>query len=467
MTAPAGVFDQPFSRISTGNPQADTVLGGGFPSNSINIVMGQPGAGKTVFAEQMLFHNAAPGRPIVYVSTLSEPMSKMVSYVQRFSYFDADKLGSEIQYEDIGPLLASDGIEALVPWMTELIKRTSPKIVVIDSFRAIHDLATSIPETRRMVSELAGLLAAYDTTAFLLGEYTADDVQRYPEFAVSDSIIQLARQPIGTRDERFLRVIKLRGSSYREGQHAFKISQDGIQLFPRLVSPRIAATYIPRVDRTSTGVAGLDAMLDGGVWEGSTTLLVGPTGSGKTTVAMHFALEGLARKEPTLYVNFQENPAQLARSFSNLGGDQQVMRDAGVEFLYVSPVELQIDSIIVGIFERIKTGTIRRVVVDAVGDLANAASDAQRLHDYLYSLVQHFAANGVTSLLTFESGITSSAGTTPQEQRFSYMSDNVLSIALGGEERTRRTIRVIKTRNSAHDPVVRQLDITALGARVS
>jgi circadian clock protein KaiC len=466
VTTPNG-SNEMFPRISTGNPQADVVLGGGLPAHSINIVMGQPGTGKTVFGEQLIFHNAGEGRPIVYVSTLSEPMSKMVSYVQRFTYFDENKLGAQIQYEDIGSLLASDGLGALVPWLTELIKRVSPKLIAIDSFRAIHDLATSVPETRRLVSDLAGLLSAYDATVLLLGEYNTEDIQRYPEFAVSDSIIQLARQPLGTRDERYLRVLKLRGSSYREGQHAFRITNDGIQLFPRLVSPRIATSYTPQLMRTSIGVPGLDEMLEGGVWAGSTTLLMGPTGSGKTTVAMHFAIEGMARKEPTLYVNFQENPAQLARSFSNLGADLRSARAVGLEFMYVSPVELQIDSIVVAIFERIKDGTIRRVVVDAVGDLIAAASDTQRLHDYLYSLVQHFAVNGVTSLLTFESGISQSSGLDGLDQRFSYMSDNVLAISLGGEERTRRTIRVIKTRNSAHDPVVRQLDITAAGARVS
>lgn len=467
MSGPSGDDEDLFPRISTGNEQADLVLGGGLPANSINIVMGQPGTGKTIFAEQLLFHNASADRPIMYVSTLSEPMSKMVSYVQRFSYFQADKLGSEIQYEDIGPMLSSDGPAALVPWLAQLIKNTSPKIIIIDSFRAIHDLASSVPETRRMVSDLAGLLSAYDTTTFLLGEYTNEDIQRYPEFAVSDSIIQLARQPLGTRDERYLRVLKLRGSSYREGQHAFRITDDGIALYPRLVSPRVAATYVPRTDRASLGVPGLDDMLDGGLWAGTTTLLVGPTGSGKTTVALHFALEGVARKEPTLYVNFQENPAQLARAFSNLGADLKTAKDAGIEFLYASPVELQIDSIVVGIFERIKGGTIRRVVIDAVGDLITAASDPQRLHDYLYSLVQHFAVNGVTSLLTFESGISTAGDLESHEQRFSYMSDNVLAIALGGDERTRRTIRVVKTRNSAHDPVVRELNISAAGARVS
>jgi len=394
-------------------------------------------------------------------------MSKMVSYVQRFSYFDEKKLGTEIQYEDIGSLLATDGPAALVPWLSALIKRASPKIIVIDSFRAIHDLRSSLPETRRMVSDLAGLLSAYDVTVLLLGEYTMDDIERYPEFAVSDAIIQLARQSLGTRDERYLRVLKLRGSSYREGQHAFRITNEGIQLFPRLISPRVATTYSPRLERTTTGVPGLDAMLDGGIWAGTTTLLVGPTGSGKTTVAMHFALEGIARNEPTLYVNFQENPAQLARSFANLGADLNAARTGGLDFMYVSPVELQIDSIVVGIFDRIKDGTVKRVVVDAVGDLVTAASDKQRLHDYLYSLVQIFAVNGVTSLLTFESGISMDGSLDVSEQRFSYMSDNVLAIALSGEERTRRTIRVVKTRNSGHDPVVRQLDISSSGARVS
>jgi circadian clock protein KaiC len=467
VTTSIGSANELFPRISTGSPQADLVLGGGLPAHSINIVMGQPGTGKTVFAEQLLFHNASPGRPIVYVSTLSEPMSKMVSYVQRFSYFDETKLGTEIQYEDVGPLLTSDGPAAVVPWLKELIKSRSPKLIVIDSFRAIHDLAGSLSESRRMVSDLAGLLSAYDATALLLGEYTMDDIERFPEFAASDSIIQLARQPLGTRDERYLRVLKLRGSPYREGQHAFRITDRGIQLYPRLISPRVATTYTPRLDRASTGVPGLDAMLDGGVWAGTTTLLVGPTGSGKTTMAMHFALEGLSRKERTLFVNFQENPAQLARSFANLGTDLDAARRNGLEFLYVSPVELQIDSIVVGIFDRIQSGTIRRVVVDAVGDLVTAASDAQRLHDYLYSLVQHFAVNGVTTLLTFESGITADGSSSMSEQRFSYMSDNVLMIALGGEERTRRTIRVVKTRNSAHDPVVRQLEISSAGARVS
>jgi circadian clock protein KaiC len=455
-----------FPRVRTGNAQADDVLGGGFPSNSINIVMGQPGTGQTIFAEQLMFANAHDGeRPLMFITTLSEPLSKAVSYVQRFGFFDEDKLGTQIQYLDIGAVLAADGPEALVPWLTEVVKESGPRILVIDSFRAIHDLSQSPQQMRPLVSELAGLLSAYDVTTFLLGEYTTADVDRYPEFAVGDAIVELARNPLGTRDERFFRVFKLRGSGYREGQHAFRITGDGIELYPRLVSPRIAESYQPTLQRTRTGVPGLDAMVEGGLWQGSTTLVVGQTGSGKTTLALQFALEGVRAGEPTLYVHLQENPAQLRRTIDALRGqDGQAPLD-GLHLQYASPVELQIDSIIVGIFERIRAGDIRRVVIDAIGDLALAARDSQRLHDYLYALVQHFAANNVTSLLTMESGlgVTSSA---EFEQRFSNLCDNLIVLGMGGRERLERTLQVIKTRNSGHDPVVRGLDVGANGARI-
>jgi len=459
--------DERFPRITTGNLQADEILGGGFPANSINIVMGQPGTGKTIFAEQLLFHNATGDRPLLYVTTLSEPMTKVVSYVQRFSFFDADRLGGDIQYEDLGAALSERGPIALTEWLADAIKTRSPKIVVIDSFRAIHDLAMSADDTRRFISNIAGLLSAYDVTAFLLGEYTQDDIRRYPEFAVADAIVELARQPRSTRDERFLRVLKLRGSAYREGQHAFRIASGGLELYPRLVAPRVPENYESLADRLPTGVPGLDEMVGGGFLAGTTTLIVGMTGAGKTTLALQFAVEGVRRGEQTLYVNFQENPAQLRRAISNLGADPDTVQEQGLHLLYASPVELQIDSIVVEIFEAIKTGTIRRLVIDAVGDLASAASDAQRLHDYLYSLIQHFAARGVTTVLTLESGEGFTGGLMSHDQRFSYMSDNLIYLAWSAEKVGHRTIRVVKMRGSAHDRDVREFEIGAAGARIT
>jgi circadian clock protein KaiC len=453
-----------FPRVSTGNPQADAILGGGFPSNSVNIVMGQPGTGKTIFAEQLLFHNANANRPLLYLTTLSEPMSKVVSYAQRLDFFDVDQVGTRVLYDDLGAELSASGPSALVPRVLEAIKRLSPSIIVIDSFKAVHDLSDSTTVMRRLVSELAGVLSAYDVTAFLLGEYTQENIESYPEFAVADSIVQLERNALGARDERYFRVLKLRGSGYREGQHAFRITNDGLQIFPRLVTPDFA-NYTPTLERTSTGIEGLDSMIGGGVWRGSTTLLVGPTGTGKSTMGVQFALEAFNRGEPALFVNFQENPAQVQRIVRSLGTDPDRAVRNGFHHLYTSPVEMQLDSVIVGIFNFIETEGVRRVVIDAIGDLTTAASDPQRLHDFLYSLVQHFVVRNVTTMLNLESA-AGFAAARDEEKRWSYMSDNVLVLGRAEDDAATRMLRVIKTRNSDHDPAAHRMEIRADGVHV-
>ena len=452
-------------RMSAGNDEADHILGGGFPSNSINIIMGHPGSGKTIFAEQLIFHNAGADRPILYLTTLSEPLTKVVRYLQEFRFFDEAKLGTQVIYEDIGPRLAKDGAGALITLLRDAIKELSPKIIVIDSFKAVHDLEESTVERRKLVYEMTALLTAYGTTAFLLGEYTEDDILRYPEFAVADGIVELSRRRLGNRDERYFRVFKLRGSRYLEGAHAFRITDSGLDIYPRLVSPRIPEGYEPASERISTGIPSLDKMLDGGLWRGTTTLLAGPSGAGKTTIGLQFALEGARCGEPTLYMNFQENPTQLVRTIRALGVDLEEAQAQGLDLVYASPVELQIDSIIVDMFRRIQQRGVRRLVIDALGDLATAATDAQRLHDYLYALVQHFAVSTITSVLNFETTGNALSGEGMQNA-MSYLSDNVLLLTVDGEERTRRRIRVLKTRGSAHDMKIREVEITAAGLEI-
>jgi circadian clock protein KaiC len=444
-------------RITTGNLVTDRILGGGFLANTINIVMGQPGTGKTVFVEQVLFANAGGERPVLFFTTLSEPLAKVVRFVQAFDFYDEEKLGTSVVYEDIGAELARDGIGMLVPHLREMIKAIRPAVIVIDSFKALHDLSASATEMRHLVHDLTGLLTAYDTTAFLIGEYHQEDIRHHAEFAVADGVVELSRRLLGTRDERYFRVLKLRGSRYLEGSHSFRITDRGLDIHPRLVTPRAPVDYDPVFERVSTGVVRLDAMLDGGLPAGSSTLLAGPSGSGKTTLALQFLLEGVRRGEPGLCMNFQENPVQLARTVGRLAGDSATAK--AVEFMYHSPVELQIDSVIVELFRRIEEKGIRRVVVDAVGDLGASTSEPHRLHDYLYSLIQHLAVNGVTSVFTYETVDRTVTNGHVIAGPISYMADNLILLNMTGEETTVRTVRVLKTRGSAHDPDVRPIAI--------
>ena len=454
-------------RVSTGNPQADEILGGGFPKNSINILMGQPGTGKSLFAEQLVFSNASADRPILYLTTLSEPLAKMVGYLQRFTFFDDQKLGGAVVYEDIGAALLENGIRAVLTHVQRAIDTSAPKVIVIDSFKALHDLSASPAELRRMLYELAGLLTAFETTVLLVGEYTEEDGQRLPEFAVADGIVQFLRSPLSNRDERFLRVLKLRGSGYLEGLHAFRIGPDGLEIFPRLVSPELPRSYTIVEERTPTGIEGLDALLGGGLWRGSTTLLAGPTGSGKTTLALQFALEGIRRGDPCMYANFQENPMQLARALRGLGTDVDDARRRGLSLMYASPVELQVDRIIVSLFQQIKQAGIRRVVIDAVGDLVNAASDTKRLHDYLYALVQHFTVKGVTSVLVMETAGSADDGLGAKgDGQLSYMSDNIIALSADRTGRATRHLSVVKARGTRHDLGVHEVEITDAGLGV-
>lgn len=455
-------------RITSGNAEVNEILCGGFPKNSINMIMGHPGTGKTIFAEQLMFDNAGGDRPTLYISTLSEPVGKMIRYLQSFCFYDESKIGEQVIYDDIGPLVTKVGISALNQRIEKAIHEQSPKLIVIDSFKALHDVSKSISEMRNLLYEFTSMVTAYDTTVFLIGEYTAEQSRTFPEFATADGIIELLRSTQGTRDERFLRVLKLRGSSYLEGSHAFKISHKGLEVFPRLVTPEVPKKFALVEKRVTTGVEGLDSLLHGGFWEGSTTLLAGPTGAGKTTFSLQFVIDGVQKGIPGLFVNFEENPTQLERTIRGLGADVEKLKADGLHLLYASPVELQMDSIIVSMFARIEELGIKRIVIDAIGDLITTASDPQRLHDYIYALTQHFAVKGVTSVVTFETlgGLTDFGFKTSGGGRFSYMADNIILLRADVTDKITRTCSILKERASSHDLRVNEFEITDKGVRI-
>jgi circadian clock protein KaiC len=449
-------------RVSTGNQAVDRILAGGFPASSINIVMGAPGTGKTILAGQLSFANGSD-RPALYLTTVSEPLAKVITYLQQYTFADPSSIGTRVIYESLAEALAEpDGLEDHV---ADLIKQHRPSIIVIDSFKAMADLVPERERWRRLLHGLAGLLTAYDATSFWIGEYTADMMSDLPEFAVADGILELTRTQTGTRDDRYLRVVKLRGSRFLDGYHYFRLTPAGLDVFVRLVTPVVPDRYATSGERLSSGVAGLDELIGTGWLRGTSTVVAGPSGAGKTALSLHFLREGVARGEPGLLLSFQENPDQLARAMVAFGwSPESLLGPDKLDVLYTSPVELQIDSIVTEAFRRLESNAVKRLVVDAVGDMERSARDALRYRDYLYTLTQYVAARGVTALFTLETLGSHHPGSTGKE--ISPMSDNLVLLGMELDDDMTRTIRVIKSRGSGHDGRRHRLRITDQGVAV-
>jgi circadian clock protein KaiC len=457
-------------RVTTGNPKLDLVLGGGIPANSLTIVAGAPGTGKTMLAQQFVFANASPEQSAVYLTTLSEPAPKLLRYLQDFTFFDENKLFGDpppVYYHDIAAEAKTRGFGALLEIIDHIIEERSPTFLVIDSFKALRDVGAGSSRFREVLFDLAGRLSAYACTTLLLGEYTSAELDTMPEFAVVDGIIHLVNQKHGVRDERYLRVLKLRGSAFRSGEHAFRLGAQGISVFPRLVSPSHPEQYSLVNERISTGVPDLDAAAGGGLLRGSSTLLAGPTGSGKTILSLHFLFQGAAQSEPGLLVSFQESPTMLRRNVTSLGWDVTQFDEGGLlTHLYVSPVEMNIDDVMEKVVALIDTKGIRRIAIDSLADLQATAPDDDRYRSYIYAMMQYFAASTITTYVTLES-TTSSTDVPVSSTQVSYLCDNVIILRYSDAvNEVRRSLSVIKTRGSDHHLRVRSFRIRHRGVEL-
>lgn len=454
-------------RISSGNEALDSILGGGFPANSINIIMGLPGTGKTILAEKIVFSSASSERPALYVGTVSEPLDKMLRYLQEFDYFDAALIGDAVIYEDMSDVLRTRGLASLVAGIIDLVKEHNPSFLVIDSFKALHAFSASPGEFRAVTSELMNTLSSLAITSFLVGEYTSDEIASQPEFAIADGIIELVLQKVGVKDVRYLRVVKERGSEFLNGEHAFKITCSGIAVFQRLVTPPAAISYELVHKRDKTGVEVFDEMVADGFWQGASTIVFGPPGSGKTLLGLHFIFKGIEMGHKGLIATMEENPTQLQRIVSGFGWDlQKAVDDGMLELYYVSPVDIYIDEFVSTISGMALRSGAERVMIDSLSDLVSSEPDVRRFRDFIYSLVQTMSTKGISTFMTYEMNDLFATSVTT-EFGVSHMSDNIVLIHyLRQESEIKRAISIVKTRASMHDPRIRQFQITSEGLRI-
>ncbi len=447
-------------RLTTGDAAFDRILDGGFPSRSINVVMGAPGAGKTLFALQMLFHLARRGKKALYFTTLSEPAVKLLGYMQQVAFFDAALVDELITFVDIGSELKERGSEAALATIVQRVEDDEPAVVVIDSFKALSEFVPDARLVRSLVYDLAVHMASWGATTFLLGEYVDEDITSRSEFAVADGIVRFGSSDRDHTTVRDVAVLKLRGSSYVSGQHFFDIGPNGVSFYPRVHMPSAESTaIISPSERVSTGVAGLNQLLGGGLPRASSTVVQGGTGTGKTLLGLHFLLDGMQRGEPGVLFTLEENVEQLTSIARNFGWELAELEKKGLIVEYTSPVEISTDRFLHRARRRIDEHGAKRAVIDSLSSLALGAPSPRRFKEVVYAISKHFRAAEVSLFMTME--IDGLLGSTQLSGHgISFAADNLLQLRyVEIDGRLERGISVLKARGIRHGTEVRRVTI--------
>jgi circadian clock protein KaiC len=455
--------------VRTGIEELDLVLGGGLPAGSLVVLAGSPGTGKTILAQQMCFGIATRERRAIYYTTLSEPHGKLIEHVGQFTFFDADELGTRVEFIDLADLLSvGEEEEAAGEIAAEVVREcfeTRPAIVVIDSAKALRDYVD--PKImRKTLYDFASLVAGTGVVLVLVGEYTELEMEELPEFAVADVIIRMAYESREPVDRRWLRTVKLRGARHLEGKHAMRVSNAGIKVYPRLET--LPALPSPAVEsaRIESGLPELDALMGGGLYAADTTALLGPTGCGKTTIALRFVAHGALEDESCLYISFQETPEQLLAKARGFGWDVTDAHDSGrLRIRHVLHEDVNLDALAAVVRAELDDAPVQRVVIDSLTELVLAAGETQRLPAYCRVLTALVSAAGASLMITSE---TLALGPTLEPLGgLSFLFQNVIMlryVEIGSE--LRRAMSILKMRDSEHAKGLIQFDIDADGPRI-
>ncbi|WP_309669698.1 ATPase domain-containing protein [Gemmatimonas sp.] len=468
--------------MRTGVPGLDAVLGGGLPEFSFNMLAGGPGAGKTTLAQQILFANATRERPALYFTVLGEPTVKMLRYQQQFSFFKPELVGSAVHYLNLSEEALAGDLSAVLGRLTDEVERLNPGIVVVDSFRTIQPSAgerasgITAPATfnavglEQFVQRLALHLTTWEVTSLLIGEYNEPE-QRQPLFTIADGILWLTQETDRNSVVRKLQAVKVRGQPQMPGLHTFRITTDGLQVFPRIPEQQAdrSRTYEASDVRLSTGVPGLDEMMGGGIPVGDAVMVAGATGTGKSTFGMQFAAEGLRAGESVVVAVFEEYPeAYLARLRAHDMDPDALVAAGKLRVSYLRPLDLSVDETLADILSSVKETGATRVVIDSLTgfEIALAPTFREDFRESLYRLVGALTATGVTVFMILEAVSTSGEfGFTGE--RVSFITDDIIVqryIEVDGA--LERVVAVIKMRGSAHSTELRRYSISGKGAAI-
>jgi circadian clock protein KaiC len=456
-------------KLPTGIPGLDEILGGGLPEFSFNIVAGSPGSGKTTLAHQFVFANATPEAPALYFTVLGEPAIKMLRYQQQYAFFDPAKLNSAIRFINLSQVVLEKDLSTVLKEIAKEVEAARPGIVVVDSFRTVARKAkggAGETELQAFAQELGLHLASWQATTFLLGEYTDEEMSGNPVLTVADGLIWLYQSVERNSVVRKLQVVKLRGQASVPGRHTFRITESGLQAFPRTLGLTGRKQRTSPRRRLSTGIAELDKMMGGGIPEGDSALVAGPSGSGKSILATQFVAEGIREGEPAVVAVFEEHPHEYTARAKSFGLDLGTPRQGGkLEVLYLRPLDLSVDETLHEILEAVRRTGAKRLVIDSLAgfEMALAPDFRADFRESLYRMIGALRGTGVTILSTVE--VQESFTEFPLSTfLISFLTDDIIRLRyVEIEGRVRTILTVVKMRGGTHSKDIREYEVASGG----
>jgi circadian clock protein KaiC len=456
-------------KLPTGIPGLDEIMGGGLPEYSFNIVAGSPGCGKTTLAHQFVFANATPEHPALYFTVLGEPALKMLRYQQQYEFFDVAKLNGAIRFINLSEIILGQDLEAVLGVINKEVEAASPGIVVVDSFRTVVRKAqgdAAEVELQSFVQRLALHLTSWQATTFLIGEYAEVEMRDNPVFTVADGLFWLYQSVERNSIVRKFQIMKLRGQFSVPGLHTFRITDAGIQMFPRTLGLTKRKEHEPVQRRLSTGIPELDKMLGGGIPEGDSVLVAGASGTGKSLLATQFIHEGLRHGEPGIVAIFEERAKEYVGRAGSFGLDLEApQHDGKLEILYLRPLDLSVDETMQEILDAVKKLGAKRLVIDSLAGFEMALAPGFRtdFRESLYRMIGALTGIGVTILSTVEME-ESFTGFPFSTYSISFLTDDIIRlryVEIDGE--LRKIILVVKMRGGNHSKDIREYHITSEG----
>ncbi|WP_322102467.1 RAD55 family ATPase [Paraburkholderia sp. J41] len=459
-------MQQTLTRLNSHVPGLDPILGGGMIAGSAYIFQGRPGAGKTILANQIAFAQARQGGKVLYITLLAESHDRLFQSLSTLGFYDAAVIGKEVTYLSLFRTLRVEGLTALVELLRKEMARQGTTMLVLDGLLNARESTHNSLDVKTFVAELQGHAAFSGCTVLFLTSARIDESS--PEHTMVDGVLQLEEELFGSKTVRRLRVSKSRGSGSLSGLHHYRISDDGITVYPRLealYAHPLGRDHAP-VERVSSGFEELDQRIKGGLPAVSATAVVGPGGSGKTSFGLNFLRLGTP-EAPALHFGFYETPARLASKARALGIDMEALVKSGALTVLWNPLtENVIDSLAYQLLDAVQARGVRRLVIDGLAGFERATVDPLRFTEFLAALTNQLRVMDVTLICTWETKDPSVTGHSAVIPEALSLFDNVIGMQLEEtEDALYQGIKVIKVRDSAFAPSVTKLTIPDVAPR--